>query len=257
MCDKVSVIIITKNNEHEIGTCLESVKWADEMVVLDSYSDDRTEQICKGYGAQFYQGPFEGYSTQLNRCLDLASNEWILNVYADEVITAELRDEIQAVLRGEVRRVCDGYTCHRHQYLHAHLIKHSGWYPHPELRFFRKARARFRSREPHQKVDVRGRVGRLKGGLLHRSWVNNGEIFDNFMEYAKTEARWAYEHEGRRITWINFLELPYEFWRRFILRGGMFHGTFGIIMSLRMSAYRYVKYTLMWELQNQDKLDRG
>jgi glycosyltransferase involved in cell wall biosynthesis len=255
MRERVSVIIITKNNAHEIGACLESVTWADEIVVLDSFSTDGTEEICRRYGAQFHQHPFDGYSSQLNRCLALATGEWILRVDADEVVSARLRDQILEVAAGK-GEACAGYEFPRHQYLHRKLIKHSGFYPQPHLRFFRRDCGRFISREPHQRVKVNGRVGRLDGPVAHHCWVSNGEIFNSFMEYAKIEAHWAHAH-GERVHWWDFLKLVADFGRRYLLRGGIFHGTFGLIMSLRTSASRYLKYTLMWELQNQEKLERG
>ena len=253
MKPKVSVIIITKNNAHEIRNCLESVKWADEIVVVDSFSTDDTAAICRDYTDKIFQHAFLGYSEQLNLCLEKTSHDWIFNVYADEVISPQLGQEIEALFATGGPPL-NGYKMIRSQYLHKRLLKRSGYYPLYELRLFRKSKGGFMARNPHQKVKVRGKVGHLRSVIEHHSWRNWGEIFDNFMEYAKIEAKWAFDH-GERVNLLSFLLLPLEFLRRFIVKRGFLDGILGIVICGRRVAYDFIKYALMWELQNERWLE--
>ncbi len=147
---KISVAIITKDEEHNIRDCLESVRWADEVVVVDNGSTDDTLKICREYRAQVYEEEWKGYSGQKNSAIGKARNEWVLSLDADERVTPDLCEEIAGALDGNPS--VDGYFIARKNFFLGRWIKHCGWYPDFNLRLFRKGRGRFAERIVHEKV---------------------------------------------------------------------------------------------------------
>ena len=133
---KLSVVIITKNEEEDIGPCLESVKWADEIIVVDSFSEDKTVEICRRYGSKVLERKDEGYAKKKNFGIDEAAGEWILSLDADERISPELAEEIKEVLRGKGDD--DGYLIPMKFYFFGHWMRHGGLYPKHHLRLFKR-----------------------------------------------------------------------------------------------------------------------
>jgi len=140
---KISVTIITLNEEANIRACLESIKWADEILVSDSGSSDRTVEICKGYGAKVFNDEWLGFGRQKNLIAGRARNNWILNIDADERVNPQLREEIGSVLN---EGACDGYNITRKNFFGDRWIKHCGWHPDYNLRFYRKDKGSFNER---------------------------------------------------------------------------------------------------------------
>ena len=162
----VSVLVPTLDEELNLPECLDSVAWADEVFVVDSYSHDRTLEIAHGRGAHVVQHPFESYSRQKNWALDTLPfrNEWVLIVDADERVTPELRCEIAAILP---TAECAGYYLNRRVVFLGRWIRHAGWYPNWNLRLFRHRLGRYDGREVHEHVVLNGPVGYLRNDLLH------------------------------------------------------------------------------------------
>lgn len=248
----ISATIITKNNAHEIARCLRSLDWVDEILVVDSFSTDGTPAICRQMGARVVQHEFLGFSRQLNLTSELATHDWILNLYADETVSPRLRAEILALFAAGPE--CDGYAMPRATYLHAKWLKRAGYYPALHVRLFRKSKGRHRDRLVHQKVEVDGKIGRLQGALDHWCWQKNGEFLDNFLEYARREAEQD-GAQGPRVRWYHFLLPPYLFFKRFILKRGFLDGTLGIVASARQPLEKLAELMLTWEIQNQAWLD--
>ena len=158
--EKLSVTIITLNEEKRIRDALESVKWADEIIVVDSGSTDKTVDICKEYTDKVFFNPWPGHVAQKNVAVDKASHLWILSIDADERITPKLAGEIQKVLHNPK---ADAYKMPRHVYYLGQWINHSGWYPDNKVRLFRKDKARWGGTNPHDTVVANGNVGYLNG----------------------------------------------------------------------------------------------
>jgi glycosyltransferase involved in cell wall biosynthesis len=162
----VSVLVPTLDEELNLPDCLDSVAWADEVFVVDSYSRDHTVEIARGRGAHVVQHPFESYSRQKNWALDTLPfrNEWVLIVDADERVTPELRREIASILP---KADCAGYYLNRRVVFLGRWIRHAGWYPNWNLRLFRHQLGRYDGREVHEHVVIKGPVGYLRNDLLH------------------------------------------------------------------------------------------
>jgi glycosyltransferase involved in cell wall biosynthesis len=163
---RVSVLVPTLNEELNLPECLQSLAWADEVFVVDSFSQDRTLEIARAQGAQVVQHAFESYSRQKNWALDNLPlhNDWVLIVDADERVTPMLRCEIERVVGAPE---CDGYYVNRRFIFLGTWIRHAGWYPSWNLRLFRRGRGRYDDREVHEHVVLDGRAGYLQSDLLH------------------------------------------------------------------------------------------
>jgi glycosyltransferase involved in cell wall biosynthesis len=167
MSVRVSVLVPTLDEELNLPACLDSVAWADEVFVLDSFSHDRTVEIAREHGAHVVQHAFESYSRQKNWALDNLPfrNDWVLIVDADERVMPGLRREIESVLSGD--QGCDGYYLNRRFIFLGAWIRHAGWYPSWNLRLFRHRLGRYDDREVHEHVVLDGRAGYLHHDLLH------------------------------------------------------------------------------------------
>ncbi len=161
----LSVAIITHNEEDNIRDALESVKWADEIVVVDSFSTDRTQVICREYTDRVYSVEWTGFSEQKNRAVSMTRYPWVFVLDADERITETLRDEIIALLRKSP--AVDGYFVPRKNYFGNRWIRHGGWWPDYTLRLFRREKGLFEMREVHEAVKLNGNTGRLKNPIEH------------------------------------------------------------------------------------------
>ena len=165
---RLSVCLITANEEERLRPCLESVAWADEVVVVDAESTDKTALVAREFTDHVHVRPWPGFAAQKNFGLDQATGDWILSVDADERVTPELRARIEAVLRAD--GPADGYSVPRKNIFWGRWVRHGRLYPDWQLRLFRRGRGRFADREVHESVRVEGRVARLDAPLLHVSY---------------------------------------------------------------------------------------
>ena len=245
---KLSVVIITRNEEEDIGPCLESVKWANEIIVIDSFSEDKTVEICRGYGSKVFKTKYEGYAEKKNFGIEEAAGEWILSIDADERISPELAGEIKEVLRGDGNY--DGYLIPMKFYFLGHWMRHGGLYPKPHLRLFRKGKGEFEERAVHEGVKVKGRVGYLRNPMLHYSYENLEDYLRKFDRYSTLDAQ---DKVGKRRygRWYPFLRLPTEFILVYFIRQGFRDGFYGLLYSVLQSFYVFVKYMKLWERQHK------
>ena len=174
---RISAIIITHNEEANIEECLTSVAWADEIVVVDAMSTDRTFEIASGFTDRVLCEPWEGYATARRHAIAAAESEWILSIDADERVTPELRAEIEACLTAPES---DGYMIPRKAFFLGRWIKHCGWYPGYVIRLFRKDRARVTEKLVHEGIRVDGKVGTLENHILHYTYRTVEAYFDRF-----------------------------------------------------------------------------
>ncbi len=164
---RLSAVVITLNEEARLRTCLESVAWTDEIVVVDAESQDKTVQIAREFTEHVMVRPWPGFAAQKNFALDQASGDWLLSLDADEEISPELRDEILRLLVAGAG--ADGYAVPRRNVFLGQWIRHGGLYPDWQVRLFRRGHGRFVDRDVHESVEVDGRLERLAGHLVHRS----------------------------------------------------------------------------------------
>jgi glycosyltransferase involved in cell wall biosynthesis len=246
--EKLSVTIITLNEEKNIRYALESVKWADEIIVVDSGSMDRTLEICREYTDKVFFNKWPGMNGQKAYAKGLAIGEWLLNIDADERVSSELAEEIQAVLKNGGH--CDGYFIPRKVFYLGRWIEHSGWYPDYKLRFFRREKGRWAGTDPHDEVTVDGRTAYMKGDIYHFTY-RNIEAHVNTMNRFTTVAAGEYEKKDK---WSGPLDLvvrpPLAFLKKYILKQGFRDGLPGFIIAVSTAYYVFLKYAKLWELTN-------
>jgi glycosyltransferase involved in cell wall biosynthesis len=250
--EKVSVTIITKDEERNIRECLESVSWADEIVVVDNGSTDGTLKVCREYMAKVYQEEWKGYPGQKNSAIEKARNEWVLSLDADERVGPELRREIETALGGNAS--IDGYFIARKNFFLGRWIKHCGWYPDLNLRLFRQSRGRFQERAVHEKVEVRGKTATLKHPLIHQTYRSLSEFLQRMDRYSSLAAR-EMHCQGKKYRFIQVLfRPPFTFLQMYLLRAGFLEGYFGFLLSCLYSFYTFAKYNKLKELQDSERL---
>jgi glycosyltransferase involved in cell wall biosynthesis len=247
----LSVVIIARNAENRIRDCLESVSWADEIVLVDSGSMDRTADIAREMGARTISHGWEGYVSQRRFALSQASHEWVLSLDADERVSPELAADIR---NRAGRETADGYRISRLNHLLGKPIRHCGWAPDPVLRCFRKSKAVLPEVRVHEGFDVAGTVGRLDGLLLHYSYDTLFEYYQKMNEYTTLEAEDKQQRTaGRRIRWHDLILHPLSrFWRMYIARKGFLDGWHGFLVCQLSAFYLLVLYAKIWEMQRRE-----
>lgn len=237
---KLTAVILTKNEERNILDCLESVAWADEVVVFDSFSEDHTVELAQRWGATVHQHPFRNYADQRQAALAWVDSDWIFFVDADERATSELAEEVRGVINQETRA---GWWVPRRNYIFGRWIRHAGWYPDYQLRLLRRDRACYDpTREVHEVVILDGEEGYLKNTLTHYNYDTVADFIARQDFYIDYEAKILYKR-GLRPRWRNFILQPLrEFWRRYISLQGYKDGAHGLLLSLLMAYYNFVMY---------------
>lgn len=248
--EKISVAIITKDEEKNIGACLESIRWADEIVVVDSGSIDKTREICGEYGAKVFVEEWQGFGRQKNKAVEKSKNEWVLNLDADEKVTPELAAEIAEVL--EKKTDLSGFYIPRKNFFASRWIRHGGWYPDYNLRLFRKSKGRFQERQVHEKVILDGQAGYLKNPLEHRTYGSLKQFLqrqDLYSDLAAQEMR----REGKRYHFYDILFRPtWTFLQMYVIRAGFLDGYYGYLLARLYAYYTLAKYSKLKELTRED-----
>jgi len=249
---RISVAIITQNEERNIRECLESVRWADEIVVVDNGSTDETHQIFQDFPARVYLEEWKGFSGQKNSAIEKTRNEWVLSLDADERVSPELRQEIELNLEGDPST--DGYYIARKNFFLGRWIKHCGWYPDYNLRLFRKSRGRFGERAVHERVELQGNVRYLKNPLIHQTYRSLSDFLGRMDRYSTLAAQ-EMQNEGRRYRLFDaFFRPPFTFLQMYVLRGGFLEGYLGFLLSMLYAFYTLVKYSRLREFQEKENL---
>jgi glycosyltransferase involved in cell wall biosynthesis len=239
----VSVVIVTKDEEVNIEDALRSAADVQEIVVVDSFSTDRTVEICRQYTDRIYPHEWRGYARQKQLAVDLAQGPWVLILDADERITAELRAEIARILTDTD---CDGFSMPRRNYFLGKWIRHSGWWPDRTLRLFRKDRGRLEDREVHEKVVVSGKVGQLDAPLEHHTYRTISDYVRRMETYSSLAA--AQIRKKERPGALSLVIKPlFTFFRMYLIRRGFLDGMHGLILACLYSCYTFLKYAKAWE----------
>jgi glycosyltransferase involved in cell wall biosynthesis len=242
----LTVIIPTHNEERTLPDCLESVRFADETLVVDSFSSDRTLEIARSHGARIVQREY-GYSAQQkNWAIPQARHEWVLLVDADERVTPGLRDEIVRLL--EEGPTADGYWIRRSNYFLGKRIRFCGWGTDRVIRFFRRDVARYQDRQVHAEIDLPGPLPSLASPLEHHTFRSFRQYWRKLELYSEWGARQMYL-EGRRAGGVQLLLRPIgRFVRMYVLRLGFLEGAHGVVLSLLGAFTVYLKYARLWEM---------
>lgn len=245
---RLTVITLALNEEHNIEDCLASVAWADEIIVVDSGSTDRTVELARRFTDHVLSLEWTGYGPTKNAALERSTGEWILWLDADERVTPELAEEIRTVLQDSSS--CDAYSVARRAYFLGRWMKHGGWYPGRVTRLFRKGTARFTDNSVHESVIVRGSVGRLRHDLLHFTDPDLHHYVVKFNRYTTLAARELWD-EGRSASVFDLMARPvFMFFKMYLVRRGFLDGVHGFILSILSSAYVFTKYAKLWELHH-------
>jgi glycosyltransferase involved in cell wall biosynthesis len=245
---KLTVTVITRNEAANIAAALESVRWADEVIVVDSESTDETVEIARRYTSQVIVRPWPGYIQQKNFAASQASHDWILSLDADERVSPALADEIRRTI-GQPSPVT-GYRIPRVTFHLGRWIRSTDWYPDFQLRLYDRRRAQWAGKYVHESVRAEGPVGRLRGELQHYAYRDIAHHLQTMDRYTTLAARQMHE-EGRRANWVDILITPrLTFFRNYILRGGFRDGVAGLIVSALNSYYVGLKFAKLWELSS-------
>jgi len=242
----LTAIVPTFNEEENLRACLDSVRFADEVLVVDSFSGDATLPIAREFGARIVQREY-GYSAQQkNWAIPQAAHEWVLLVDADERVTPGLREEIRALLAGEPRS--DGYWIRRVNFFLDRPIRHGGWETDRVIRLFRRDAARYQDRRVHAEIDLPGPLPELTHPLEHRTFRSFSQYWRKLDLYSEWGAQQMFL-EGRRAGAAQILCRPVgRFLKMYVLRRGFLEGAHGLVLCMLAAVSVYLKYARLWEM---------
>jgi glycosyltransferase involved in cell wall biosynthesis len=246
---QLSVVIITLNEEKNIGRCLQSViNLADEIVVVDSGSTDKTAEICNGYGARFIVQPFLGYIGQKNFALEIALHPHVLSLDADEALSPELKNAIMTEKNKGFPAT--GYSMNRLSWFCDNWIRHGTWYPDKKLRLILKNCARWGGTNPHDKLELKaGSVEKhLRGDLLHYTYYSLEEYISQGNKFSSIAAN-AMSEQGKKAGYVNLVWNPFmAFVKSYILRAGFLDGFNGYVIARQSANQTFQKYAKLIQL---------
>lgn len=250
----LTVAIITYNEEKNIGRCISSVlPIADEILVVDSFSTDKTEDICREFNARFLKNPFKGHIEQKNFALQCATHDYVLSLDADEALSPELLEEIKRV---KADWQYDGYEFHRLTNYNGFWVRHCGWYPDTKLRLVKKERAEWRGKNPHDILKMKNdeRIGFLQGDLLHYSYESISSHIQQTDKFTTIAARAAFS-DGVRSSRFKIVTRPvFKFLRDYFFKLGFLDGRYGFIICCINSLSALLKYSKLYDLQIGKKI---
>jgi len=252
----VSAIVVCFNEEKNIGDCLESLRWCDEIVVVDSFSTDRTVEIARQYTDRVIQRPWAGYRDQKAFAHSQTTKQWVILVDSDERVTPELRDEIQRALDGDGGRYM-GYAVPRLVFYLGRWWRRGGWYPDYDVRLFRRDKATWGGADPHEKILVDGAVRRLKHPLHHFSYRNIDDHMQRINRFTSISSRELRKEGGRWRLADALLRPAFRFFRSYILKRGFMDGFAGFYVAVTAAVYVFLKYAKLWEIERDKKDDVG
>jgi glycosyltransferase involved in cell wall biosynthesis len=254
----LSVVIITHNEEANIGRTLESVKplVADgkgEIIVVDSGSTDRTVEIAKSCGAKVFVEEWKGYAAQKNSAIDKASGDWILSLDADEEVDPDLIAELDDLSRAP-GELCLGFRIRRKNFFLGRWIKHGGFWPDPKPRLFRRGVGTFEERRVHEDVKLHEPVGQLNGALIHHSYPTLSDYIEHMNRYSSLGAEMLIAKGKVRFSSLNIVVRPLlTFIYNYFFRLGFLDGREGLLLHLYHAVYVSWKYAKSWELSRTSR----
>jgi len=253
----LSVILITRNEEANLGDCLASLEGiAQQIVVVDTNSSDQTLEIAKNYGAVIAQPPdWPGFGPQKNRALDLASGDWILSLDADERLTPALRSEILTAIHHSAHVNC--FAIPRLSWYCGRFIRHSGWNPDYVDRLFRRGTARFSEDLVHERLIPDGQIAQLENPMLHFSFMNYSQVLQKIDRYSSASAEQAFAKGKKSSPAKAVIHGMWSFFRTYIVRAGFLDGAQGLALAISNGQGTYYRYMKLWFLHEEAKESAG
>jgi len=241
----VSVYVLTFNNMRTIERCLRSLHWAEELIIVDSFSTDGTYETCRRYTEQAYQRVWQGHRDQYQYAADLTTRDWIMFVDADEEISPELAEEIRQEMARE-EKPFDGFIAYRRTYYLGRWIRRGGWYPDCEIRLYRKDRGKWEG-GLHAKIAVDGRVGSLKNEYLHYTYRDISDQIQTIDRYSAIAVEDVVK-SAKTFRLFNLLfNPPFRFFKDYVLKLGFLDGIPGFIIAVSTAYYAFIKHAKLWE----------
>jgi glycosyltransferase involved in cell wall biosynthesis len=246
----LSLVVITRDEEDHIERCIKSVPFASDVVVLDSFSQDKTVERAKALGARVFQEKFLGFGPQKNRAVELANHDWVLCLDADEALSPEAQTAVSDLFASGAPSQ-DAYQFSRLSYHLGRWIHHGGWFPDWQLRLFNRKKATWDQARIHEKVNVSGEIGRIKEPIQH--WV-----FDNLSDQIQTNNRYSslgaetLKMKGRHFWVVSlFVKPTSKFLETYIWKRGFLDGLPGFIIAVGAAYSVFLKYAKLWEMENK------
>jgi glycosyltransferase involved in cell wall biosynthesis len=249
---RLSAIVIARDNERIIGRCVESLRFADEIIVVDSGSVDRTPEICRALGAHVHvTSDWPGHGPQKNRALGLATGEWVLSIDSDEWVTPQLREEIERTLQAPGMH--GGYAMPRCSSFLGREMKHSGWWPDYVPRLFRRDAARFSDDHTHERLIVDGSVGRLTQPIMHEAIVDLDQMLAKMNAYSSGSAQMKLAAGARGGIVRAVAHGAWAFFRTYVLRRGFLDGREGFLLAVANAEGSYYRYVKLMALRKREE----
>ena len=243
---KLSVYMITYNNERTVEKALRSVTWADEIVVVDSFSNDRTVEISRQFTDKVLQRKWSGHRDQYQYAADLTTHDWVMFVDADEEVSPGLAQEIREALSRKAGEV-DGFFVYRRTFYLGRWIRYGGWYPDGEIRLYRRDKGRWEG-GLHARVVVDGRVQSLKNLYHHYNYRDISDQIQTIDKYSRIAAE-DMAREGETFSLFKLLfHPPFRFIKEYFFKSGFRDGLPGLVIALSTTYYVFIKYAKFWEL---------
>ena len=248
----VSVVVITKNEEDNIADCLKSVSWADEIIVLDDNSIDKTVEIAKQFTGRIFFRKMDVEGTHRNYAYSLARNNWVLSLDADERVSPQLAQELQELFNRPIKDVV--FCIPIKTYMGNKWIRHGGWYPAPKDRLFDKRIVKYEEKGVHPRIIYHGSCGRfLKGDIVHYSYNNFHDFFQSLNNQTTLEAKKWFE-EKRKIGFLKaYRKFLSRFIRYYIIEQGFRDGIVGLMVAWGGGFYQIMSYVKYWEMIRNEK----
>ena len=253
--EKISVCIITGNEQKNIRRCLDSVKWADEIIVVDSFSTDATMSIVLEYTDRVYKHRWLGYIGQKAVAKSLAQCDWVLFVDADEAVSDSLRQEIADIFAKGVPEDVNGFDFPRQVWFLNKWIRHGDWYPDTKLRLFRRLKGTCGGTEPHERVDIEGTVCHLRSPLYHYTYDNIHDQIGTLNRFSTISAN-GIQGKKKSSCYVLFGMLahaPFRFFRCYVVKRGFLDGIPGLIIAVAAAFGTFIKYAKQWEVKLNSK----
>jgi glycosyltransferase involved in cell wall biosynthesis len=247
---KISVIVITENEERNIERCLRSVQWADELVVVDAFSRDKTQEIVQRMGGVIFLHRWDGFAIQKQFALDHASGDWVLSLDADEEVTPELALEIRVLI--SKNPLTDGYQIPRKSFFLGEWIRYGGWYPGYQVRLFRRTSGKVIQRPVHEGFSIDGTIGNLSSPINHYTYHSLQQYIEKLNDYTSLDVlNKIGPSKKKEFGWTHFVFHPVSlFVRKYFFQKGYKDGYRGFLIAVYSAFYNHLLYAKCWEYQH-------